>query len=455
MKIGIDAIDFYIPPIALKIKDLALARNIVPAKLEKGLGLEAMALTDIDEDAASMAANALLRLIQNNALDPHEIGRIYLGTESAIDAAKPTATYAVGIVEEILSTTYGKRCFKNCDVVDLTFACIGAIDAMENCMDWVRAEPHRKAIVIASDIAKYQLESTGEYTQGAGAVAVLISNNPSIIAFDQTIGIGMEHVGDFFKPRRTLTNQNLKNTTVQEITNTSKEKIALFFEEPVFDGYYSNECYQKRISEALEHFNSKKQTNFLNDWDYLIFHLPYAFQGRRMILDTWLDWLKETDTQSQLEQEIGTPKDNFKDWKKAASKSKLYQQFISDKIEAGEKASMQIGNMYTASIFMSLLSLLEVSKSQTKNLNGKTIGFLSYGSGSKSKIMEGTLVKNWENRLANFDLFAELKNRTFIDFNTYEKIHNGSITQPILDKKTIVLTKIEQAENKEGFRVYQ
>ena len=226
MKIGIDAIDYYVPPIALRIDELAKARNIPPEKLEKGLGLHAMSLTDVNEDTASLAANALLRLIENNKIDPTTIGRIYLGTESAIDAAKPTSTYAVGAVEDKLTDQFGERCFKNCDVVDLTFACIGAIDALENCIDWVRANPSRKAIVIASDIAKYKLNSSGEYTQGAGAVATLISSNPNILEINDTIGIGMQHVGDFFKPRRTLSNIDLKKfsngITVQEITEQSR-----------------------------------------------------------------------------------------------------------------------------------------------------------------------------------------------------------------------------------------
>ena len=49
--------------------------------------------------------------------------------------------------------------------------------------------PEKKAIVIASDLAKYELESSGEYTQGAGSVAMLITSNPRIIAFKNTIGI--------------------------------------------------------------------------------------------------------------------------------------------------------------------------------------------------------------------------------------------------------------------------
>jgi hydroxymethylglutaryl-CoA synthase len=460
MKIGIDAIDYYVPPIALRIDELAKARDISPAKLEKGLGLHAMSLTDVNEDAASLAANALLRLIENNKIDPTTIGRIYLGTESAIDAAKPTSTYAVGAVEDKLTDQFGERCFKNCDVVDLTFACIGAIDALENCIDWVRANPSRKAIVLASDIAKYKLNSSGEYTQGAGAIATLISSNPNILEINDTIGIGMQHVGDFFKPRRTLSNIDLQKfsngITVQEITESSKEKMELFSEEPVFDGHYSNECYQNRIKEALDHFNEQKKTDFLEDWNHLIFHLPYAYQGRRMMLDIWLLWIKEKGLIKLLEEEVGPINSMvFKDWKKEVSKSTIYQKFIKEKIADGEKASMQIGNMYTGSIFMSLISLLVVSMEQQKELAGTNIGFLSYGSGSKSKILEGTISKYWLNKVKDLSIFETLKNRIFIDFSTYNKLHNCAIDKPISKKKAFVLSGIDDQENKKGFRHYK
>lgn len=56
---------------------------------------------------------------------------------------------------------------------------------MQNCLDFIRLNPNKKAIVVTTDIAKYDLNSTGEYTQGAGALAMLITSNPKIIAFDQ------------------------------------------------------------------------------------------------------------------------------------------------------------------------------------------------------------------------------------------------------------------------------
>ena len=454
--IGIDAIDFYVPPIGLKISDLAIARNIEPAKLEKGLGLKSMALMDVDEDAASMAANALYKLIANNNIDPKSVGRIYLGTESALDAAKPTATYAVGMVEEKLAKQHGLRCFKNCDVVDMTFACVGAVDALENCIDWIKSNSERKAIVIASDVAKYELASTGEYTQGAGAVAMLISSNPSIISFNETFGISMEHVGDFFKPRRLLRNKDLNgDIDIQKITSTNKAVLELFYEEPVFDGQYSNECYAKRIKEGMEHFIEQKNTNLLTDWDKLVFHLPYAFQGRRMMLDIWIDWMKENGKLVDIENEVGKEDhNNIKTWKKSVSKSSLYKTFVKEKIADGEVASGEIGNMYTASIFMSLISHLYVSCENNQELEGKRFGFISYGSGSKSKVFEGTIQNNWKSKTKHLSLFDSLSNRTFIDFETYEKLHNSQYDTPLNEKDDFSLKSISTEKNKEGFRYY-
>ena len=122
MKAGIEAASIYIPKNYLSIKELAIKRNIDPDKLELGLGLKKMAILDADEDTATLAAEALLKLFQDFKIDATTIGRIYLGTESSLDGAKPTATYAVQMVEQVLAAQYGERVFKHTDVVDSTFA---------------------------------------------------------------------------------------------------------------------------------------------------------------------------------------------------------------------------------------------------------------------------------------------------------------------------------------------
>ena len=71
----------------------------------------------------------------------------------------------------------------------------------------------------------------------------------------------------------------------------------------------------------------------------------------------------------------------------------------------GEIASSQIGNMYTASIFMSLLSMLSHQLQNSNNIVGDKVGFISYGSGSKSKIFNGTVMKGWKEK---FNLLISL-----------------------------------------------
>jgi hydroxymethylglutaryl-CoA synthase len=475
-KVGIDAISFYIPSIYVGIEELATKRNIEYAKLNKGLGLNKMAFPDCNEDAASFAANALLELITKNNIDPRTIGRIYMGTESALDSSKPTCTYAIEPVELELSTLFGSRCFKNCDVLDMTFACIGAVDALHNSVDWVANGENRKAVVIASDVAKYDLESTGEYTQGAGAVAVLITENPDIISITNTIGVATKSVGDFFKPRRVFSKLNIIKQTAtllgKEISDDEAKKILnenrsefwsnanvnfeLFMEEPVFDGPYSNECYQDRIFEALEHFNSQKQINILNDWQHLIFHLPYAFQARRMIVKKWITWLEENGTIHTLYDEVGKPDEHEeKNWLRLVSKSKVYHSFLADKIVDGEKASSEIGNMYTASIFMSLLSLLNISYDDNRELSSNKVGFFSYGSGSKAKVFEGVIEKNWKQKIKSSHLFHHLEKRTEIDIETYENLHKNEITKPISKNTVIGLSHINNESNRLGLREYK
>lgn len=474
---GIDAISFYVPNRFLPISTLAKARGIQEEKLTKGLGLLNMAVPDTTEDAASFAANALYRLIEIHGIDPSTIGRVYLGTESAVDASKPTATYAVGAVEKVLEERFGPRSFKNCDVLDMTFACVGGVDALQNSLDWVSAKEGRQAIVIASDLAKYALESTGEYTQGAGAVAMLVKHDPRLMSIDDNWGIAMESVSDFFKPKRSFDKTDLLMGALRSIdpamstddvmASLDKEghpfwshpsmNIEIHREEPVYDGPYSNKCYTDRINEALEHFKGMTETDFLENWDRLIFHLPYAFQGRRMLTPIWLKWLEESGKTQDLTKEVGDipeDKDEYKLWLRAVSKSQVYRDFVSSRITPGERASSLVGNMYSASIFMSLLSMLEDALEQGQEMAGKTVGFMSYGSGSKSKVFQATIGSDWITALGSQRLFSFLESRKPIDMEAYEAWHRGVELPGNQKNGTFVRTGISREENMTGYRSY-
>lgn len=429
--IGIDDMAFYAPKLYLDIRALAERRNISYEKLSQGLGLLKMAVCDVHEDAATMAAEAVAELIERNRLDPRQIGRIYLGTESALDMAKPTGTYAVEMLSQRFAERFGAGCFRHCDVLDMTFACIGATDALQNTLDWVAAGRDRTGIVVASDIAKYELGSTGEYTQGAGAVAMLVKWNPRLLAVRRIFGVAMESVHDFYKPRR--------------------EK---FTETPVFDGQFSNLCYQNRMAEALDDFRRRAidaglfredQFKALSErWARMIFHLPYAFHAKRMYVERFIGERKqkgvwETDVSkygfNEPMQERFADDKAFEKAKavffKSVSESPLYSRFVAEKLEKAQRASRDTGNLYTASLFLALMSALECDHDEGKNLAGKRIGFVAYGSGSKAKVFEAVVRREWGGVAQQFGVFKKLQNRRAIDYDQYEALHTGAQEGPV------------------------
>lgn len=426
MSFGIEAAGYYVPGLYLEIKDLAEKRGIEPAKLEKGLGLHKMGLSDVHEDAATFAAEALLKLIKDYQINPKEIARVYLGTESAVDAAKPTASYAVQMVEKVLEEEFGTRCFRNCDVLDMTFACVGGVDALHNALDFVRVNPDKKAVVIASDYAKYELASSGEYTQGGGAVALLVSSKPDLLEIENNWGVASESVFDFFKPRRSYHKEDLNGAP-----ETYPDKIEIFTDEPVFDGQYSNQCYQDRIKEAYRHYKEiTGQEKPYENWKYIVFHLPYAFHGKRVFTEIY-------SLENGLSYETA-------DEQKAVAKSENYLKLINDKIEKTQRASSEIGNMYTASIFMAFLSALQTSFNENEELSGKEIGFVGYGSGSKSKVFAGKVSGNWKKVVEKWNLFESLNQRSAVNFETYEKLHRKQLNKSVNpDYKGFGLVSIE------------
>jgi hydroxymethylglutaryl-CoA synthase len=450
MTTGIDAIAYDIAKIHLPIKSLAEARNIDPDKLEKGLGLLKMTLPDAHQDTVVFGANALTRLIIDNNLDPADIARIYVGTESGIDSSKPIGSFLVALMEQ----KFGHNSFLECDTVDFTFACIGAVDALHNCIDYVRLNPTKKAIVIATDIAKYDLESTGEYTQGAGAVAILVTANPRILAIENNWAVSTKGVFDFFKPFRTLKKSDITNIEANEPWFGNLEAvIEIHKDQPVFDGQYSNTCYTDRTREAYNSF--KKITNttgsLYNTWESIIMHLPYAYQGRRMFAEIFA-----LDADTPLLTGTEDPAD-YATRLKEISKSEEYRAFVNQKLQPAEPASSLIGNLYTGSIFMGFLSALAKYAEADTDVTGKKLGFLAYGSGSKSKVFEGTLQSGWKAAAANARLFETLAQSTTIDFDTYQKLHKKeqqySVLAPV--NEWVLDTIEEEITNLIGARYYK
>ena len=471
-KVGIDDIAIYVPKLYLPLDVLAEKRNLEYAKLNKGLGLCNMALPDTDEDAATMAANAVLELVRKNDLKPEDIGRIYLGTESALDGAKPTATYILEMVQKYYEKDYGANSLEHCDVLDMTFACIGAVDAMHTTLDWVKANPKRMGIIVSSDFAKYDLSSTGEYTQGAGSIAMLIKSDPRFISISGEVGVSTGPAHDFFKPKRLVSKEkfskdmsaklNIDSDIINRVLNALEADdavLSLHKDTPVFDGQFSNACYKDRVQSALSHFKSMSGLNadlpVLDNWSRLIFHLPYAYHAKRICTELFMDNAKLSGSWSAI-LEKNELDGNDPKLLRNLSKTPEYRSFVAEKLEKSQRASSEIGNMYSCSIFLALLSSFHFDSKENQNMEGEKIGFFAYGSGAKSKVFEGVVEADWKSIIDSVGLEDILEARQAISYEEYEAIHRMTCSNAIQEQKTgFILAGInEEKGDSYGARSY-
>ena len=191
--VGIDALGVAFPAQYLELADLADARGVAPSKFVEGLGIRRMAVAGEDEDTVTLAARAAEEALKLAGSDGGEVGLVAVGTETAVDHSKPVASFVQGM----LGLPRAMRVFET------KHACYGGTAALQLALDWIRSGSARgkKALVICSDIARYGLHTAGEPTQGAGAVALLLSENPRLVALDAGMsGVFSQDVNDFWRP---------------------------------------------------------------------------------------------------------------------------------------------------------------------------------------------------------------------------------------------------------------
>ena len=350
MKIGIDKIGFATSNYVLKLNDLAAARATDPEKLSKGLLLKELSIAPLTEDIITLGAAAADPILTSE--DKEKIDMVIVATESSIDQSKAAAVFIHGL----LAIQPFARSF------EIKEACYGATAALDYAKLHIEKYPDSKVLVIASDIAKYGINTPGEPTQGAGAIAMLISKDPRILIFNEDNVAQTRDVMDFWRPNYSTT--------------------------PNVNGLYSTQQYLDCLKTTWDEYQ-KRHNLSLKDFVAYCFHLPYpklALKGLNKIMDKSLP----QEQQDQL-------KENFE-------KSILYSQ--------------KVGNIYTGSLFLGLLSLLESSD----NLKaGDKIALFSYGSGAVAEIFSASLVPGYEKQLSQTRL-EELDQRQALSVEEYEHI---------------------------------
>lgn len=353
MKIGIDAIGFYSSRYFLDLKTLAEARGTDYNKFYVGLGQEKMAIPPPDEDIVTMAASAALPLLEGEDLARIEL--LLFGTESGIDQSKAAGVFVHGLL----------NLPKRCRVVEIKEACYGATAGLQMAIAMVQRNPEAKALVIGADIARYDLASPGEPTQGCGAVAMLISANPRIMVIEPEAGLFTDDVMDFWRPN--------------------------YRDQAVVDGKYSTRVYLSALLETWKQYAETSRRTY-HDIDRFCYHLPF--------------------TKIAIKAQERLAKANGID---------LSEDAVEALLADGLRYNRITGNSYTASLYVGLNSLLDLAPD---DLGGKRIGLYSYGSGCVAEYFSGIVQPGYRRHIRTAAHRALLESRTELTFQQYEDIFN-------------------------------
>ena len=264
----------------------------------------------------------------------------------------------------------------SCRVVELKQACYSATCAFQLAVSYVHLHPNEKVLLLASDNARYGLRMPGEPTQGCGAAAMIISASPKLLALEPFQGVVADNVMDFWRPN--------------------------YLSEAVVDGKYSTKVYLQSLMKCWQEYSTQSGRMF-SDHARFCYHIPF------------------TRMASKAHEKLSR-----------ALNSEHLPQILADQIEPGLIYSRQLGNAYTASLYIGLASLLE---NDPDDLSGKRIGCFSYGSGCVGEFFSCIAQPTYKSKLfpkEHAELLAirkKLSYKEYEDFFSYRLPQDGSVHQ--------------------------
>jgi len=267
------------------------------------------------------------------------------------------------------AATYIHKLFnlpKRCRVVELKQACYSATFGLQMGLVWLAQNPGKKVLLIAADIARYEFNTAAESSQGCGAAAMLLSANPRLLEIEPIAGFCTKETMDFWRP--------------------NYSDVALV------DGRLSCETYMRFAEETWQQYAALTGRKF-TDHDRFCYHSPVAKLVER--------------THKKLARVNGIKNISEEEMDYQIGQSLIY--------------SREIGNCYTASLYLGILSLLE---NVTTDISGKLIGLYSYGSGSSGEFFAARVVNNYQTRLLRDHHRAMLAARLELTFAEYEEFYS-------------------------------
>lgn len=408
------------------------------------------------ENVYTMAANAVLRLIQRYGIDPESVGFLALGTESSKDNSAG-AVIVRGMVDRALESLGMPRLSRSLEVPEFKHACLGGVYALKGALRYVTFDGRGKnAIVVCGDIAEYERGSTGEQTQGAGAVAMLIQQEPKLFEVDLAhAGSASDYRGpDFRKP------------FARHFVNGYAERVSRLHDFPVFSGKYSTFAYLDETGQAVDamlKLLGVSGRTFVRDVKAMFFHRPYQMMPIQGLAFLYVRALAGSRTGGpELEvlcKEVGVPFDKVVE--ESRSKPDLYGQLLAQNGSAGKTGGppdsypmtaqvaafvrktpafkellatkmslgsdwvMDLGNLYTAALPAWIAAGFEQALDKGLELAGETLLAVGYGSGDAAEAIPLRVVAGWQQAAERIGFRQALSKSIDLNQAQYEALHDG------------------------------
>lgn len=452
---GISGMSLYVPTPRVDLESWCEWTGNPWAKVSKVVG-RSFRIPAPHENVYTMAANAVLRLILNYEIDPERVGFLGLGTESSTDNAAG-AVIVRGMVDRALEDLGRPRLSRQLEVPEFKHACLGGIYALKSALRYVASDgADRLAIVVSADIAEYERGSTGEQTQGAGAVAMLVEREPKMLAVDLAKGgSSSAYRGpDFRKP------------FARHFTETYAQQGRKGSDFPVFSGRYSTFAYLDETAHAVEAMLDKAEVGAGTYYDRLralFFHRPYHHMPvtsmsflivralarsthRReelaaLCADAGVEIdavLKETASAPDLFAGVlagEAGRDPYPATSQVAStlrRTPDFRTLLAEKMSLGGDKVREMGNLYSAALPAWIAAGFEDALEREQELADEPMVMVGYGSGDAAEAIPMHAVPGWQAGAARIGFAAALRGARDLDRAEYEALHDGTGEAPEL-----------------------
>jgi hydroxymethylglutaryl-CoA synthase len=447
--IGISGLAAYVPPYRVCLEKWSEWTGNNPEKIRAVVG-RSFRMRGSEQSVYTLAATAILRLIQNYDIDPSRVTYLGFGTESSTDNAAG-AVILKGMINDALRSLGLATLPRSCEVPEFKHACLGGVYAMKGAARYLATDgAGNQAIVVSADLAQYARGSSGEQTQGAGAVAMLLEENPRLMTIDlAAAGKSSDYRGpDFRKP-------------FIRFNRTEPGHHGHLNDFPVFNGPYSTACYLEATVAALGAMFGKadeRPSVWLKDLAAIFMHRPYQRMPESGLALGYLFSLSRGDDADRAElagycETAGEPLDlvieelgsrpsigeaaadpmmpDLEAYPRAMNvvrslrATDAYREVVTEKLALGADLVAELGNLYTASLPAWIAAGFEDAVERGVSLTGGRVLLIGYGSGDAAEAIPCTVVPGWEDAARRIGMRAALEDPVSLDQQQYERLHAG------------------------------